>query len=610
MEQKVYDFISQSIWEKIIENKVCSLCWESFPIYEWERKILDRVSPSIGSEKMLLPLPDECPTCRQIRRLIFRNENNFYKVKSKASWKPIVSVYCEDVGLNIYSFDEYYNSNEFQNNIEVDTNNFTSAMDKLYRALPQIALQNWPNMENSEYNNLSWWLKNCYLCYDCWGNENSYYCAFLGPWTHDVIDCFDWVRLDNSYSLIGSSWVTASQYCSDASDLYNCYFCDNCYNLKNCIWCRNIWNQEHMIFNKEVSHQEFEDFKKKYFNWKYSDLLEFIKLYDQFSNNLDRFPHTLNVGCENVIWEYMLHANNIFFGRFTYRSSDCRYTYFCDSMNDCMDMDFCVNDLQLSYQCISSINSYGIIWCVNTAWSKNCYYCHTCTWCSDCIGCYWLTNQQYCIFNKKYSKEEYEIMAKKILNDLNTKWVLWKAFDSVLSFFPYNDTVAFNVYPPKYLIDFQWIQKVINENWKWTIKLLEDKFISKAILDLWWDKKLDILYRTKDNEVNVPAWLQVIDAKDLPDSIHDVDETILNKWVKCEISWRVFRIIKPELEFYKKHNIPFPRKHSWVRQIEKFQKRPSGELFLRTCTTCSKEILSIYSQDSRAKVMCMDCYNK
>jgi len=181
MDKKVYEFIEKQFGDKIVDYQVCELCGDSFPIFDWDKKLLEKISPQIGWEKILLELPTHCPKCRQIQRLLFRNENNLYKVKSKVSWKPLVSVFCEDVGANIYSFDEFYNSNDFLKEIEI-WESFNDNLRKMYYSLPQLHLQNGPVMENSEYNNLSWKLKNCYLCYDCGWIENALYCWFLGPW--------------------------------------------------------------------------------------------------------------------------------------------------------------------------------------------------------------------------------------------------------------------------------------------------------------------------------------------------------------------------------------------------------------------------------------------
>ncbi|MFZ1020000.1 MAG: hypothetical protein WAN61_03370, partial [Minisyncoccia bacterium] len=50
--------------------------------------------------------------------------------------------------------------------------------------------------------------------------------------------------------------------------------------------------------------------------------------------------------------------------------------------------------------------------------SRNLYFCRGCVDCNDCFGCVNLRNASYCIFNKKYPKEEYKIELEKL--KLNT----------------------------------------------------------------------------------------------------------------------------------------------------------------------------------------------
>ncbi|MBP7008063.1 hypothetical protein KBB05_05150 [Patescibacteria group bacterium] len=51
---------------------------------------------------------------------------------------------------------------------------------------------------------------------------------------------------------------------------------------------------------------------------------------------------------------------------------------------------------------------------------------------------------------------------------------------------------------------------------------------------------------------------------------------------------------KAEIDFYRKHNLPLPRKHPDVRHEERMKLRPGRTLFLRTCDCCGKEMLSVY----------------
>jgi hypothetical protein len=80
--------------------------------------------------------------------------------------------------------------------------------------------------------------------------------------------------------------------------------------------------------------------------------------------------------------------------------------------------------------------------------------------------------------------------------------------------------------------------------------------------------------------------MQFILAKDLSDNIADINDDILDKAIICKVSGRPFRISKLELEFYRKHGIPLPRKHYDIRHMERLAQKPRRELHLRTCDKC------------------------
>ncbi|MBP7884916.1 hypothetical protein KAZ93_01885 [Patescibacteria group bacterium] len=39
-------------------------------------------------------------------------------------------------------------------------------------------------------------------------------------------------------------------------------------------------------------------------------------------------------------------------------------------------------------------------------------------YCKNCFGCVGLKNHEYCIFNKQYSKEDYEVQVAKIISHM------------------------------------------------------------------------------------------------------------------------------------------------------------------------------------------------
>jgi len=121
---------------------------------------------------------------------------------------------------------------------------------------------------------------------------------------------------------------------------------------------------------------------------------------------------------------------------------------------------------------------------------------------------------------------------------------------------------------------------------------------------------IDIGYNWSDYENPIPKVEKIIPASKLPENISDVPDDILNWAVECETTSRPFRIIKPELEFYRKHNLPIPNRHPDQRILEKIQSRNPRKLYGRNCEECSLELNTTYSPERSEKLLCESCYNK
>ena len=102
------------------------------------------------------------------------------------------------------------------------------------------------------------------------------------------------------------------------------------------------------------------------------------------------------------------------------------------------------------------------------------------------------------------------------------------------------------------------------------------------------EKALIAGYTWMDQEypINISEHMQTMNAQDLPDTISDVSDDIINKAIVCEVTRKPFRIIKSELEFYRKHNLPLPRKHPNQRHLERMQLRNPRKLRDRQCSKC------------------------
>ncbi len=80
-------------------------------------------------------------------------------------------------------------------------------------------------------------------------------------------------------------------------------------------------------------------------------------------------------------------------------------------------------------------------------------------------------------------------------------------------------------------------------------------------------------YKWSNYEAPIPQVDKKINGADLPDNISEVDDTILQTAIICEVSGKPFRIIQQELAFYRKYNIPIPRRHPDQRHIDRTKLR-------------------------------------
>jgi len=97
----------------------------------------------------------------------------------------------------------------------------------------------------------------------------------------------------------------------------------------------------------------------------------------------------------------------------------------------------------------------------------------------------------------------------------------------------------------------------------------------------------------------------------IPDDINDVKDDILEKVLKCEQSGKAYRIISMELAFYRRFNIPIPRKASFERHRRRLRFiADHRKLAPRTCDHCKTSVQSVYSESEFPIVYCESCYQQ
>jgi CxxC-x17-CxxC domain-containing protein len=116
------------------------------------------------------------------------------------------------------------------------------------------------------------------------------------------------------------------------------------------------------------------------------------------------------------------------------------------------------------------------------------------------------------------------------------------------------------------------------------------------------------LFNWSTYEPPFPQVEKIIKASMLPEDISKIPDDILNWAIECEITKKPFRIIKQELEFYRKHCLPIPRRHPDQRHLDRMNLRNPRKLFDRKCDKCGKDIKTTYAPDRKEIVYCESCY--
>jgi len=555
--------------EKLTETKICRHCSTSFPITDKDLEFYEKISPTFNGKKYIIPTPTLCPDCRQQRRLSFRNERKLYKRKCDATGRDIISMYSPDKPFKVYHQDYWWSDAwdpmDYGQDFDFERG-FFEQFGELIGEVPKIHLSVF-DMKNSDYTNQSSSLKNCYLLTNSADSNNCYYWAWLYHSAESVDSLKIW-QSENCYQCIDCKNCYNLSYSQNCLDCRDSEYLEDCINCSHCFGCEKINGKQYWIFNKPYD-------TKAYFE-KIEEIKQ--KKSDSKRNWHARIRKNINqVNVENSIGNYLYDSKNCLFSFDIFNSEEVKYSSDLTYTQDVMDISFFgihlnnaldsaiiwinASNIGFSCDCWSDVNN--LLYCFNCVnGTKNCFWC---------IG---LRNKSYCILNKQYAKDEYEELVPKIIEHMQKTGEWGEFFPSSLSPFGYNETVAQEYYP-----------------------------FSR-------DVALQHLYNWSDYEAPFPKVEKIIPASKLPDDITKIPDDILNWAIECEVTKRPFRIIKQELEFYRKHNLSIPRRHPDQRHLDRMALRNPRKLFERKCDKCGKDMITTYAPDRPEKVYCEECYNR
>lgn len=557
----------------------CTCCQSKFTITDLEKIFFEKISPSFVDKKYLISTPKLCPDCRQQIRLAFRNERKVYNRNCDFCKTSFISVYSPDKHFPVYCnkcwWSDAWDPMSYGRDFDFSCS-FFDQWKELWYSVPKLGVINWGNNVNSDYTNDTLSNVNCYLTFDGDQGQDCYF----GETFSKVKDCVDFLFLKECelcYEVMNCSNCYNLQYSRFCENCSDSYFLLDCIGCKHCFGCTNLVQKEYYIFNKPYSKEEYEQtiasfelgnhIKREVMKKRAEEFFvtQFKRAYRGHMNE-NANGNNLN-NCQNVTDSF--DCNNV---------RDSQYcTNLIAGATDCVDVDGWGDNTALAYNsAMVSLGAQHVIGSYYVAFDSHDVYHSAFCWqgCSNLFGCADLRHKEYCILNKQYSKEEYLELVPKIIEHMQSTGEWGQFFPSSLSAFGYNETVA-NEYMP----------------------LAKEAILQKG-------------FQWSDYEAPKPKVENVLQAHELPEDIRDVTDDIVNVAIVCEITGRLFRIVKPELSFYRQHSIPLPHRHPDQRHTDRMNLRPPRKLWQRNCQKCNREIVTPYSSDQPDVVYCEECYSK
>jgi hypothetical protein len=565
------------------ETKQCQNCKKDFTIEAEDFNFY---------EKIKVPAPTFCPECRFQRRASWRNERALYKRDCDLCKNSMISMYPKDTIFPVYCNDCWYSDN-WEATIYGKDYDFTKSFFEQWKEfsaiVPRLGL--WQrNAVNSPYSNMCGECKNVYLSISVvLGSENVFYSKIVDK-SFNIFDCYNISDSEGLYENIeceknyNCRYLIFSRNCIDSSFLIDCVNCSNCF------MSSNLRNKQYLLRNKQYTKEAyFQEIEK--FNLGSREIQE--ELIQEFKNicakAIYRYANILRA--VSSTGNNLLNTKNCKFCFDTSNSENLKYNYRAINMKDSMDMFFGGWSELLYEYTTGSKNDYNVKFSYSAMNQvHNADYTESCINSKNLFGCISVRNKENVILNKVYSKEEYDKLRERIIEQMNEmpfvdkKGRVYKYgefFPIETSAFAYNESCAQDFFPFTK-------EEALREGYNWREKEEKDYAVT-------------------------------MEAADIPDDTKEVDESILKEVLGCvheekcnHQCLKAFRLTKDEFKFYKKHNIPIPNKCSNCRYYERFEKILPPKLWHRKCMKpgCSNEFETSYAPDRPEIVYCERCYQQ
>lgn len=529
-------------------QKTCTHCQKDFK--------LDTQDQAFYKE-MAVPHPTQCPSCREQRRLAWRNERTLYLRKCDLTGEPTLSVFSEDKPYKVYKNEHWYSDkwNAMDYGQDFDFSRpFFEQFNELLHKVPQLALSTTGN-QNSDYINQAGWCKDCYLIFEADYNDKCMYSTHIGD-SRDCMDTLQVMKSELCYECVDCQNCYNLRFAQDCMNCSDSWFLKNCIGCSDCFGCVNLRNKKYCIYNQQHSREEY---LQKLASFDLQNLASLQKMEEEFLKYAVQFPCKNYHGTqnENSVGDYLYNTQNCRDCFDVYNAQDCRFVTESRNVKKVYDMTVFGSQkgVEFCYECHEIGEGVRNIYFSDQVWEGcyDIYYSKLCIQNShNLFGCVGLRKAAYCILNKQYSKEEYEALMPRIVEHMRKTGEYGEFFPANMSPFAYNETLAQQHYPLSK-------EEAKNQGYDWK---------------------------------------------------EEVKNPVVSGVPVCVDCGKNFKIVSQEQEFYQKMKLPEPTTCSECRHKKRFSKRNPRKLWERSCTQCASPTLSSYAPERPEKVYCEACYLK
>ncbi|MEK7512708.1 MAG: hypothetical protein AAB601_00735, partial [Patescibacteria group bacterium] len=545
------------------QTKKCQNCHQSFTIAP---------DDFLFYERLAVPPPTWCPRCRLQRRLGFKNERTLYKRTCDLCKRDVIAIFPAEAPFPVYCpecwFSDKWDALDY-GQVYDPQRGFFEQFVELRNRVPKVSLYiDHPRTVGGTFMNLTGPVKNCYLIFLAEDDENCMYSYSLFH-SKNAVDCTKTERATSCYELVNCQNCYRTVFSVDCRDCVDIAFSKNLANCSDCFGCANLRNKKFHIWNEPHGEAEYRREVALVLGGSYEHQESALRKAEALWRE---FPSKFMHGYRNadVSGEYLYNCKNVHQSFEVVGGVDNKYCHVVNMgpTSNCYDYGDWGNNASLMYECVNcGENIANVRFSYGTWIGEDMEYCDVVIDSKHMFGCVCARKKEYCILNKRYSKDEYRSLRERIIRDMNERPYTDRKgrahrygefFPLALSHYPYEDTAAFDFFPLS-------AEEVRREGYRW---------------------------RAPETRGYEPT----LRARDLPDRIQDVSDSILTETIECDHAGvcndkctTAFRIIPEELAFYREMSLPLPRLCHNCRHYRRFRLLNPPHLWHRSCQCAGAE---------------------